>query len=75
MWIVTVVLLAVSLVLTRTGSSSAQQATGTPTVYKVTVWKVEFSADGGTTFITLREADQEIDIASVNAGALAANRP
>lgn len=36
---------------------------------------VEFSADGGTTFITLREADQEIDIASVNAGALAANRP
>jgi hypothetical protein len=49
----------------------AQDATGTPTVYKVTVKKVEFSTDAGTTFVTLREADQQIDIASVNAGALA----
>lgn len=66
---------ALALVLSATTAAFAQAptATGTPTVYKVTVKKVEFSSDAGTTYITGKEADQEMDIASVNAGALAAN--
>lgn len=73
MWGVAISLIGAALVLATAAISSAQDATGTPTIYKVTVKKVEFSSDGGTTFITLREADQEMDIASVNAGAAAAN--
>jgi hypothetical protein len=72
-WGVVVTLVGGVLVLATAVISFAQQATGTPTIYKVTVKKVEFSSDGGTTFVTLKEADQEMDIASVNAGALAAN--
>lgn len=72
-WGVKVTLTVVALILATAAVSSAQDATGTPTVYKVTVKKVEFSSDGGATFVTLKEADQQMDIASVNAGAVAAN--
>ena len=44
----------------------------TPTVYKLTMQKFEVSSDKGTTWTTLQQKNQEIDIASVNAGQVAA---
>lgn len=51
---------------------AATVVTATPAVYKVTLKKLEVSTNGGTTWITLKEADQEMDIASVTAGQVAA---
>jgi len=45
---------------------------GAADIYQVTVTKVEFSQDGSTYF-TVFEGSQTIDIASVNAGAVAAS--
>ncbi len=53
-------------------SDAATVATATPAVYKVTVQKFEASTDGGTTWITIKQQNQEMDIASVTAGQVAA---
>ncbi|MEW6326801.1 MAG: hypothetical protein AB1487_04315 [Thermodesulfobacteriota bacterium] len=45
-------------------------ATGTPTIYKVTMRKLEASKDGGNTWYTLGEGDMTFDIASADAGAV-----
>ena len=81
---VALALVGMALVLTAAADSSAQQATAKPDRYKVTVKKVEFFPDHDPNdpncrpnscqrFWTVKEADQEIDIASVNPGQTAAN--
>lgn len=68
-------LLAVFLTLSflsAARSDAATVATATPVVYKVTVQKFEASTDGGTTWITIKQQNQEMDIASVTAGQVAA---
>lgn len=47
--------------------------TGNPSVYKVTVQRIELSADGGTTYTTVFSGSSELDIASANAGQVAGN--
>lgn len=51
----------------------AQEATSTPSVYKVTINRFRISSDGGTTWIILSDTPTEFDIASVNAGAAVGN--
>lgn len=51
---------------------AATVATATPAVYKVTLKKLELSTNGGSAWITIKEADQEMDIASVSGGQVAA---
>ena len=53
--------------------SNGLAATATPTVYKMTMKKVEASSNGGTSYITIGEGDQTINVASVSAGAKAAD--
>lgn len=65
-------LFGVAPVFITAALSCAQQATGTPSVYKVTLKQLEFSFDSGATFTTVKTADLEIDLASVTAGAVAA---
>ena len=40
-------------------------------VYKITITTIEISDDGGSTYTTLFSGSQEVDIAAVNAGAVA----
>lgn len=61
-----VAILALSVCLTAL-TSQAQ----TPTVYRVTITKVELSSDGGATFITVCSGSATFDLASVTAGAKA----
>ena len=67
-----VFLLLAELFFVDSFSLAATVATATPAVYKVTLKKLELSTNGGSTWITIKEADQEMDIASVNAGQVAA---
>lgn len=57
------------LLAARGVDAASGDADGT---YTVTVTKVEASKDGGTTYTTIFEGSQAINIASVNAGAVAA---
>lgn len=59
------------ILLSRDGF--AQQATGTPLIYKVTVNRFRISSDGGTTWTTVKDEAAEFDIASATAGAAVGN--
>ena len=55
------------------GPGRAEAASGDADgTYTVTVTKVELSKDGGTTYTTIFEGSQSINIAAANAGAVAA---
>ncbi len=63
---------AVALCLVmRVGQAEAASGSADGT-YTVTITKVEVSKDGGTTYTTIFSGSQDINIASVNAGAVAA---
>lgn len=61
-----------ALVLTTAGNSIAQTivATGSPTVFKITMKKFEVSSDGGASYTTVKAGDVEIDLAAADAGSL-----
>lgn len=67
-------LLAWSLGWLVCASQAAEAAGGSGggQVYKVTITTIEISTDGGSTYTTLFSGSQEIDIAGVDAGAVAA---
>lgn len=66
-------LLGWSLLGLVVGSGVAEAASGDADgTYTVTVTKIEMSRDGGTTFATVFSGSTAINIASVNAGAIAA---
>lgn len=51
-------------------SQEAWAVRGTPTVYRVTVRRIELSKDGGQNWVTLGSGDLTFNIASANAGAV-----
>ena len=65
--------LALAAVCWTAGLRGVEAASGDADgTYTVTVTKVETSQDGGTTFTTIFSGSQDINIASVSAGAVAA---
>lgn len=58
-------------VMMRAGDAAAASGNADGT-YTVTITKVEVSQDSGTTYTTIFSGSQDINIASVNAGAVAA---
>ncbi|MDO9565288.1 MAG: hypothetical protein Q7J15_00870 [Candidatus Desulfaltia sp.] len=50
---------------------NAATAMATPTIYKITISKMEFYSSDTATWVTVGEGDMIFDIASVNAGAVA----
>ncbi|MFT5206434.1 MAG: hypothetical protein ACI9CF_000172 [Candidatus Omnitrophota bacterium] len=64
-------LFCLTLIFMSLYSYTALAATADPTVYKITMKKIEVSTDGSI-FITLAENDAVIDIASVSSGIAAA---
>lgn len=70
-WMMTrvVLMVAMSIVAPRWAEAASGDADGT---YTVSVTKVELSKDSGATYITVFSGSQEINIASANAGAVAA---
>ena len=74
-WILTrftaVGLLSVALLVTAAAISFSQDATGRPDLYEITLKKIEFSTDNGTTWTTLKEADLTFNLTDINAGAIA----
>jgi len=61
------------IIIEFTNSKAWAIVRGTPTVYRVTVRKIEISKDGGVTWVTLGSGDMTFNIASVNAGAVVGN--
>lgn len=71
-----VILAAVGFLLfSNHDAQAARHDTGTPTVYKVNIKKVQISKNGGITFTTVGKSNtpQPFDLASVSAGSVAGN--
>ena len=62
----------VGLLLGLPRVAAAATGDGGGQVYKVTITTIEISDDGGSTFTTIFSGSQEIDVAAVDAGAIAA---
>ena len=61
----------VGLLLGLPRVAAAATGDGGGQVYKVTITRIEISADGGANYTTIFSGSQEIDIAAVGAGAVA----
>lgn len=72
-WAVIPGLVVVPLVLVAPVLASAQDATARPDVYRVTLRKMEFSTNNGTTWVTLKEEDLTFNMSDVAAGASVGN--
>ncbi len=65
-----IMMILVSALIIGLVSQEALAARGTPTVYRVTVRRMEISKDSGQTWVTLGSGDLTFNIASANAGAV-----
>lgn len=65
-----ITIILVTGLIVELASQEALAALGTPTVYRVTVRRIEISKDGGTTWVTVGSGDLTFNIASANAGAV-----
>lgn len=68
-----IILVLLFFLISSVSFAQAPVATGTPSVYKVTLKRFRISSDNGATWTTVKEGTVEFDIASVDAGATVGN--